>query len=675
LSGSLYARAMRRVWQDLLIGAVFSVLSGWLLKTLLVGAQVAETEGAAPNSAAPGWPELRESAPKVASYTISAKLDAERHRITAQETIHFVNQSSAALSELWFHLYLNAFKNDKTLFLRSPFGAGRSGDKAKQYGYVDVKKLTVQGDDGTDLWARRDRHSPGDPDDETDLRVPLPKSLEPGAELTLELEFEAQLPELVERTGFVGSFHFIGQWFPKLARLEPNGSFAHFSFHPQSEFYADFGEYDVTLDVPRAYRVAATGRRVREERDEGRTRATYHAENVHDFAWTAWDQFQVRSERIAGTEVQVLYPPHQDQNAEAELASVRFALPHFNARYGAYPYPNLTLVHPPEAAANAGGMEYPQLITTGGPWYSTYGGGHFIDVVTTHELGHQWFYGLLASNEHAAPYLDEGFNSYAEAEALETRYGPSSVFRGFGLSVSSTALNRLFSAARGEDEKVSQGAAEFATFRSLGALVYSRTATVLATLANIYGKERFNHALGVYARKFRFQHPTSADFLAVMQSELDERAVNALTLALSERATVDYLVREISNAPLTAAAGVFDGPSGREQRKPEAPHEPTAYASRVVVYRHGLLQLPVEIELGFEDGSKQLRHWDGSGVTFNVDNVGPSPLSSVNVDPRQHLLLDDDRSNNWLTTKSGSVSHLCERTLYAAQLLLGAFGP
>jgi hypothetical protein len=666
---------MRRVTQDLLIGAVFSALSGWFLHALLLGAGTPKAAPAPSKAAEPVWPAVAESAPKVASYAIEAKLDTELHRISGRETIHFVNRSSTALHELWFHLYLNAFKNDKTLFLRSPFGAGRSGDKAKEYGYVDVKKLAIRGGDGQDLWPTRDKHSPDDPDDETDLRVPLPSPLEPGSELTLELEFEDQLPELVERTGFVGSYHFVGQWFPKLARLEANGTFAHFAFHAQSEFYADFGDYDVTLDVPSAFRVGATGSRVSEVHDHGRTRLGYHVENVHDFAWTAWDKFETRSERIAGTEVRVLYPPHHEQNAEAELASVRFALPHFNARYGAYPYPTLTLVHPPETASNSGGMEYPTLITTGGPWYSTIGGGRFIEVVTTHELGHQWFYGLLASNEHAEPYLDEGFNSYAEADAMETQYGAGSVFSGFGLSASSSALNRLFSAARGGDEKVNQGAADFATFRSLGALVYSRTATVLGTLARVYGKERFNHALGVYARKFRFQHPTTVDFMSVMQSELDSRAVTALTLALSERATVDYLVREISNAPLSAAAGVFDGPSGREQKKPEAPRDTAEYASRVVVYRHGTLQFPVEIELGFEDGSKQLRRWDGSGFTFNVDNEGPSRLVSVNVDPQQRILLDDDRSNNWLSIQANSAPHVRESALYAAQVLLGAFGP
>jgi len=139
---------MRRVTQDVLIGAVFSLLCALLSRALFFSTGAPPAPAAQPKAAEPAWPELAQSATKVASYEIEAKLDTEHHRIAGRETIHFVNRSSAALNELWFHLYLNAFKNDKTLFLRSPFGAGRSGDKAHEYGYVDVKKLTILAADG-----------------------------------------------------------------------------------------------------------------------------------------------------------------------------------------------------------------------------------------------------------------------------------------------------------------------------------------------------------------------------------------------------------------------------------------------------------------------------------------------------------------------------------------------
>ncbi|MEP7052904.1 MAG: M1 family metallopeptidase [Pseudomonadota bacterium] len=668
---------MRRAGRDLLIGALFTALSGFALRAL-VTARSAPPSPSQQSASMASFSAPSAAAESVASYDIDAKLDAVTHRVSGHETIRFVNRSVAPLRELWFHLYLNAFKNDKTLFLRSPFGAGRSGDKAHEYGYVDVKKLTLVGEgaaDGRDLWPNRDLHSPADPEDETDVRLPLPSPLAPGATLAVELTFEDQLPEIVERTGYSGSFHFLGQWFPKLARLEPDGTFAHFSFHALSEFYADFGTYDVSLDVPDAYRVGATGKLIRESHAAGRNQLRFHAENVHDFAWTAWDKFEIKSERIAGVQVSVLYPPHQERNALAELDSVRFALPHFNALYGTYPYDTLTLVHPPSGADNAGGMEYPTLITTGGPWYATFGGGHFIDIVTIHELGHQWFYGLVASNEHASPFLDEGLNSYAEAEAMEAHYGAGAVFDGFGLSVSSTALNRAASAARGADEPVAQGAADFASFRNLGALVYSRTAIVMATIGRVYGQARLAHAVGTYTRRFRFRHPGPNDFVAVIQEELGAEAATALSSALFARGTVDYLVREIANAPEPSAAGVFDSPSGRQQKKPDPPHAPGQYAGRVVVYRHGTLELPVDIELTFEDGSRQRRHWDGHGFTHNVDYAGPSQIIAVNVDPEQRILLDDDLTNNWHSVNGSAAPRAFERGLYAAQLVLGELGP
>ena len=115
-------------------------------------------------------------------------------------------------------------------------------------------------------------------------------------------------------------------------------------------------------------------------------------------------------------------------------------MPHLNRRYGRYPYPTLTVVHPPEGAANAGGMEYPTLITTGGPWFAPYSGVHGIQAVTVHELGHQWFYGLVATNEHDYPFLDEGLNSFAEYDALKARYGEGSLVSFFGLNVASESL-------------------------------------------------------------------------------------------------------------------------------------------------------------------------------------------------------------------------------------------
>jgi len=610
----------------------------------------------------------------VASYTLSAKLDAQAHRLSARGTIEFFNYTDVALHELYFHLYMNAFKNDESLFLRSPFGAGRSGGHGSKWGYIDVKRLYARQTE-TELWPARSAKSPGDPDDETDVRVPLALALEPGKTLSLDVEFDVQLPEIVERTGYEQTYHFVAQWFPKLARLMPDGSFAHFAFHPQSEFAADFGSYDVTLDVPAGDVLGATGKCEAAPAAAGRRALRCRADDVHDFAWTSWAGFQEHSERVGSVDVRVLTPSGNARNAELELDTVRFGLQHFGKRFGRYPYPTLTVVHPPEAAGDSGGMEYPTLITTGGPWYAPYSGARAIEAVTIHELGHQWFYGLFASDEQRFPFLDEGLNSYAEHSSLFARYGSGSAFSGFGLQISNEALSRSVAAARGGDEPIAQPAGDFFSFRSLGAIVYSRTASLISTLERVYGKRNLDLAFADYAAFARFRHPEPKDLLAAVRGRLGESAAKNLENALFERGNVDYLVRDVQSAPRDPRAGVFDEASGRRTRARSELRPPARYVGHAVVLRHGSLAFPVEIELRFEDGHVEHRHWDGEGTHYTISCEGPAELVAVTVDPEQRVLLDDDLMNNAAALADQGAPRSLERLLYVAELLLGAGVP
>jgi hypothetical protein len=427
--------------RDLALAAVAAVGSLWV-------AQLGATPVPAP-APVPVPERAPESVPKIASYTLHARLDPGEHRIDGRGVIEFSNTTRVPLKELYLHLYLNAFKHEKSLFLRSPFGEGRGGGRAEEWGYTDVKALRARELGGTDLWPSRTNGSPEEPDDETDVRVPLPRPLEPGARLTLDVEFSSKLPRVVLRTGHAGSFHFAGQWFPKLALVADGGVARHFPFHPQAEFFADYGSYDVTVDVPDDMVVGATGRRVESRKSGGRRSERYRADAVHDFAFTAWDGFRERAATVDGVAVRLLYPAGHERNAERTLGAIAAALPRASKLYGRYPYPTLTVVHPPKEAAQAGGMEYPTLITTGGYWFSGAFGDRSIEAVTIHELLHQWFYGLVATDETRSPFLDEGLTSYAELRTLDVAYGPGSLFRGFGLELSATGLARAFSAERG----------------------------------------------------------------------------------------------------------------------------------------------------------------------------------------------------------------------------------
>lgn len=615
---------------------------------------------------------LENRAKAIASYELFARLDTALHVIHGEGKIRWTNPSEVDASEIYLHLYMNAFKNDKSLFLRSPFGAGRSGAKATDYGYIEVESLTLEGTDAHNLWKNVEWQMK---DDSTDARVPLPSPIAPGETVTFEVSFESKLPRIVERTGYSQDYHFVAQWFPKLAKREPDGTWAHFAYNPQSEYYADFGNYRVTLEVPNGFVVGATGKQTQREVRGNVVRLTYSQDSVHDFAFAAWDQFVSTRTTIDGVAVELLQPPGYERATEVTLGALRHALPHFSQRYGRYPYPTLTVVHPPQDAENSGGMEYPTLITTGGPWYAPYLGVRALEAVTVHELGHQWFYGLLASNEHAWPFLDEGVNSYAEAVALGEFYGAGSLLHTPCVDVAMTSAVRPLAIAFGQDEIVGQAASEFTSFRSLGAHVYSRTATILDTAARVYGEDRLRKALARYTRDYRFSHPTPTDLFTELRAELGEQAVENLHRAVFERGRVDYLVRSLQSVQKTDDAGVFGDDAEVHEHDSGAPAPDAPWLSRVVVARQGDLEFPVTVRLVFEDGSSIDQRWSGHGETHALTYTSPSRLVGAMVDPEHRVRLDEDLLNNARRESSPLIPRVWERAVYYFGLLLALFGP
>lgn len=586
-----------------------------------------------------------------ARYELKATLDAERRSITAAGTIRWTNTSSRPQSELWFHLYLNAFSSEETRFMRSAPAAHRSAPSLGERGSIEVLYLRARELGGGELWSGAASHSPGDPLDATDIVVPLPHAVPPGSTVHLEMGFKATLPRLVERTGFVDDFFMVAQWYPKLARLEPDGTWAHFAFDSQAEFYADFATYRVILDVPAEYVVAATGRRLQTTQRGKRRIEEFQERRVHDFAWAAWPHFETETFATAGVQVTLYAPPGHGYARAATKHAIRNALPHFEHLYGPYPYANLRVVHPPSKAAPAGGMEYPTLITTGGHWVLPGLGIRSIETVTIHELAHQWFYGLVASDERRWPFLDEGLATYAEMRALEGIYGPGSSISVAALRVSRLAELRSV-AASAPIEPSSQPAVAFDGFAELGALAYARPAVALETLARVYGRARVQAALAAYATDNRFRHATPESLLRSVRQEVGSEAALALRRALLEGADLDFEVAGWD-------ASTRD-PSGSVE-------------SRILIRRNGALELPVEILLKDQDGQCHARTLDGSKETQWVVHRGSSPIASVVLDPEHRLLLDRALLNNAMAAAPPSFIRLQAQLSLLAQLMtLGA---
>ncbi|WP_437871177.1 M1 family metallopeptidase [Sorangium sp. So ce363] len=622
---------------------------------------------AAPAPAPPPGAELAAHADPIASYTLRASLDPAQHTMHGEGTLVWRNASREPQRELFVHLYLNAFKDPRTVFLRSSIDGFRGSEILYDYGHIQVARFAVREMEGADVWPRGKPTTPGDPDDATDIRVELPRAVAPGEAITIDLAWDADLPSLALRTGHHGSFHMVGQWFPKIARLEPDGRWAHFPYHRLSEFYADFGAYDVTVDVPERFVVGATGRLVEERRADGRAIRRFVQEDVHDFAFAAWDRFrELRATTGDGVAIRCLFPEGSEREAALEIDLVRFGLERFGAAFGRYPYGTLTIVHPPEGAEEAGGMEYPTLITTGGSWLWPAVGVRLVEAVTVHELAHQWFYGLVATNEHRYPFLDEGLTTYAEADALRARYGDGSWARLLGLEIDLRAQYRADALTSGHNGAVAQPAAGFVDGKDYLGLVYGRPAVLLATLAGVYGEDLVRQAVGRYARENRFRHPGPEALLDAVRREVGDEAAEALRAGLFERAWVDYTVEAFDAWP---ADGAAPAPG-------EAGIEAAGYRGRAVVRRRGSLVLPVDVALHGEDGSVQRARWDARESTAAIPYAGAAPLAAVVIDPDHRVLLDEDLANNARRSRPDLLAPgVLSRASFAVGLALTLLGP
>ena len=449
--------------------------------------------------------------PARTSYRLTATLDPTTHRVDGEVAIRFVNHASRGVRELYFHLYPNAFAHDDTVFMREG-GSNIRGRDIRAPGSLEVRTLETA--DGVDLLADAARELV--PNDRTQLRVALPRTVEPGEALELRGRFTTQLPEIVARSGYAGSFHMLGQWFPKLAKLEDSGAFASFPYHGLGEFYADFADYELALTVPRNFVVAAGGVRVA-SREHGALRTdTFRAEQVHDVAAAAAPDLERHISRAGTVRLEVYAPPGYGAAVKRQALLLSAGLAYFSRAYGAYPYPQLTAVIPPHRAAGAAGMEYPTLLLSGGPWWALPprlpDPAH--DVFAAHELAHQWFSGIVATNEVAVPALDEGLTEWASFEFLRAHF-PLLQRPGFDPF---DLLEAMF-LFRGHPVPSSLSPVTSYRYDKLVRAVYMRPARVLDAIGRRHGRPRLMAAMGRYAREQRFRHPGFAELFAAFDAE------------------------------------------------------------------------------------------------------------------------------------------------------------
>lgn len=484
--------------------------ASWALACLL-GAAIAEPGWAQP----PQLPQLPQARPQLLPhYAITVRLDPADQRAHLSEHIRFRNGSRAPLDALLFHLYPNAFAGEHTVFMREG-GTTLRGQELERTGGLTLTRLAIAGGESL-LGAAR---ALGPKGDATQLSVPLPRPLGPGEMIELELEGELRLPSVVARMGQAGDFCMLAQFYPKLAKLETDGTFAGHPYHGLGEFYADFADHELTIEVPEDFVVVAPGARLgAQAAPPGMRRERYALDGALDIAFAAAPDLVRVSTRAHGVALEAFAPRGHARLARSQLALVSEALGELTAPLGPYPYERLAVLLPPRAARGAEGMEYPGLIVSQHVWALTepltLGVVH--DVVTTHELAHQWFPIALGTDEVSYPWLDEGIAQWLGTHVLRERYGPrSSWARLTGLPLEPFFLQRASFRLATSPPSSLLPAPRYRPHQ-LAPSVYLRPALALESVARAWGRARLLRALGDFARTQRFAHPGPEQLFATL---------------------------------------------------------------------------------------------------------------------------------------------------------------
>ena len=618
-------------------------------------------------------PSAAQTAP--VAYNLSVELDPTTHRLTGHGTVHWTNGSANATGELRMHLYLNAFRGPNTTFMREWTANGGIGS-LDPWGGIELEALTTA--NGFDLMPGLEMIRPddGNPDDATLARVPLPKPLGPGQAVDLEMRFSAQLPELLARTGFAGDFHMVAQWFPKIGVLLDSGWSCH-QFHASSEFFADFASWRVEVEVPKGWVVGSTGFELAELAGSrpGRRRVILRADRVHDFAWCAapaelmevvetgfeperdippqWLAEARRRLGLSAAELELppihlrlLLPRSQGPLTERMLRAVRLSVAWMGLWYGPYPYPQLTVVSPPLGAEGAAGMEYPTLITTGASLFEAvppFGLVPWVEEVSVHEFAHQYFYGLVASNESEQAWLDEGLAEYVEDSCLTAIVDD-------GLATGRLvgwpwASERLALAGRRLPVTIDRRPWEFRHSGDYADASYSKTALALATIEGLVGRDRFARALRAYVAQWSFRHPAGADLEAALTDASGADLGWFFTQVVGSDAVPDWAVLQVRSRRLEASAP-SDGDGAPPSGDLASAVAPQPYRIEVELGRVGDLIAPVEVELDYTDGHSERRSWDGRARWVRWTFDAACDIEAVTVDPDGVWLLETRRGDN-----------------------------
>ena len=585
---------------------------------------------------------------RVVHYEIEANYDAATHTVNATEVLTYHNLTGQALDHFPFHLYQNAFQPKATFVREAKLVGSRDTAYAKwedkDYGSEDIKSIEVVGQGDLTSQLQYMQPDDGNKDDKTVVDLRVPKPIAPGTYVQFKIAFQTKFPETQARSGWKRDFVLGGQWFPKVG-VWWHGAWNCHQYHNTTEFFADFGVFDVKLTVPQYEVVGASGVLVSDAANSGGTKTyTYHGDDIHDFAWTASPRYKVKDDgvfqgQMGPVKLRILMQPAHWSQAERHEKILMETLERFEKWYGPYPYKMLTLVDP-EPDSAAGGMEYPTFITGDSSWFMPKG-LLLPEIVVEHEFGHQYWYGMVATNEFEDAWMDEGINSYTEVKVLDSIFGADrSMLQQGGVTLGEREEQRLSYASAADLDAIAEKAYDYYGSNSYGGITYGKTASVLLTLEGIIGEDTMAKAMHTYFMRFRFTHPTKEDFLKTIEEVSGKDLRWYFNPAIYGTQVLDYEVSKIDSFPKD---WYEDEKKSAGKKKDD---KDTVYLSTVWLHRKEDFVFPVELEVKFDNGEKVREHWDGQNRWVKFQYEKKAKIESAEIDPDHKILIDRNNFNN-----------------------------
>lgn len=509
-----------------------------------------------------------------AKYQMEIDFDAVKHQYKGTQKLVYTNNSPDTLQKVFYHLYLNAFQPGSQMDVRSRSISdpdSRVKDRISklspsEIGYEKVLSLKQNG-------KSLKYEVVG-----TILEVTLNEKILPKTNHTFEMEFEAQVPIQIRRTGRAnaeGIDYSMAQWYPKMSEYDYEGW--HSNPYIGREFYGIWGDFDVKITMDAAYTIAGTGYLQNPEKighgystknvtHKPGERLTWHfiAPEVHDFMWAADRDYQHDVVKVDDNlDLHFFYQTDTLANVwkQMEPLAVR-SFKFMNEQFGRYPYKQYSVIQ-----GGDGGMEYPMATLITGRLNL-----HALTSVTVHESIHSWFQGILGTNESKYPWMDEGFTTYAQNIVM----GELFPAKGEPQRNATTSYRTLVKS--GAEEPLTTHADHYNTNKAYSIASYNKGAVFLNQLNYIVGKETFQRGMKRYFNEWKFKHPNPTDLKRIMEKESGLELDWFWEDFVGTTKTIDYSIREaVANGNKT----------------------------EVVLERIGQMPMPLDVVVSYKDGTQE----------------------------------------------------------------------